>query len=337
MSENETQKEPVFTNDESEVNGIFREKKKRSVLLSESYFRLQRYKQSEHVRDCGTTLSFRHELDRFGVVDEHGKLYRANFCRDRLCPMCNWRRSFKIFAQISQIMDRIWDKYKFLFLTLTVRNPSADDLIPTLKQMQQGWSKLRKLKDFKKVVKGTIKTMEITYNDDPLSPAYGTYHPHYHVILAVPKSYGYRGKYIDQSEWLQMWRNCYGDQEITQLFIEVIKPKKEYAPDCDLRGAILETAKYAVKDSDYIKNDPQKTDQLVDIFATSLFRRRLFEKTGVFLQIARELDQEDPEGENADLIHINELVSPAIAHLITRYDWQVGVYRMIDSYVVTES
>ena len=53
--------------------------------------------------ECGDTLAF--------LRDASGKkrLHSANFCRNRLCPMCNWRRSLKMYSQVSQITDRILD------------------------------------------------------------------------------------------------------------------------------------------------------------------------------------------------------------------------------------
>lgn len=334
----EKKKVPVYTNDESEVNGIFRIKKEKAVKLSESYFRIGKYNKALNVRECGTSLTFRHEIDSSGNVNEKGKLYRANFCKDRLCPMCNWRRSFKYFAQISKIMDVVQDKYKFLFLTLTIRNPDGDHLLESLNRLQYAWTKFNKLKDFKQVVRGYIRTLEVTYNDDVSSPSYDTYHPHYHVILAVPKCYGSRGRYLERSEWLRMWQDCYGDSEISQLTIEVIRKKNgssvdynEFQTMYDLRAAVCETAKYAVKDSDYLKDSTYLTDKLVSIFSDVLHSRRLILFGGVFKKVRAELLLDDPD--DGDLINVNDQINASLAHVITRYEWQIGVYKLIDRYM----
>lgn len=70
------------------------------------------------------------------------KPQRASFCRDMFCPMCSWRRSYKIFGQVSQIINLIANKYKFLFLTLTVSNCTADELISTLNRIARDWTKI---------------------------------------------------------------------------------------------------------------------------------------------------------------------------------------------------
>ena len=44
--------------------------------------------------------------------------------------MCSWRRSLKIFGQVSQVMNKALDneEYRFLFLTLTCKNVYGEDL-----------------------------------------------------------------------------------------------------------------------------------------------------------------------------------------------------------------
>ena len=88
------------------------------------------------LEECGDTLIF--------VRNEKGekRLHGANFCRNRLCPMCNWRRSLKMYSQVSQITDKILAtrKSRFIFVTLTVRNPDGEHLAETLDLMNKGFS-----------------------------------------------------------------------------------------------------------------------------------------------------------------------------------------------------
>ena len=46
----------------------------------------------------------------------------------RQCPMCTKRRSRKIYAQSYKVMQVASQKYEFIFLTLTQKNVSADEL-----------------------------------------------------------------------------------------------------------------------------------------------------------------------------------------------------------------
>ena len=84
-------------------------------------------------------------------------------------------------------MDVIEDNYDFLFLTLTVPNCTGYDLPETIDNLQYGFRRLLQMKKFKNAVKGYFKALEVTINKKRFCTA--MYHPHYHVILAVDKSY----------------------------------------------------------------------------------------------------------------------------------------------------
>ena len=154
---------PSFSEGE-ELAKKFQPKRIRSEKLAEIYERIGESRKSALVADCGTWLEFAHE-NIAGEISETGKLHRANFCRDRLCPLCSWRRSYKIFAQVSQIMDVIHDQYKFLFLTLTVPNCAPETLSETISAMFLGWSRLIRQKPFKSAVRGFFRALEITRNE----------------------------------------------------------------------------------------------------------------------------------------------------------------------------
>ena len=99
------------------------------------------------------------------------RLHGANFCRNRLCPMCNWRRSLKMYSQVSQITDKILTtrKSRFIFVTLTVKNPDAEHLTETLDLMNKGFS-------------------YITSNSRTFAPAQNSKNP-YRAILKPLKSH----------------------------------------------------------------------------------------------------------------------------------------------------
>ena len=100
---------------QDEVSGRFAPKKALGMELSRVYELLSLYRRADRVSQCGSYLDF-------GVLpDGTKKLVKANFCRDRLCPMCNWRRSLKLYSQVSQVMDVLESEgYCFLFLMLAV-------------------------------------------------------------------------------------------------------------------------------------------------------------------------------------------------------------------------
>ena len=99
--------------------------------------------------------------------DGRRKLAVANFCRVRLCPMCNWRRSMKLFSQVSAITDTIMERQdgtRFIFLTLTVRNVAGADLEQELERLNKGFSYL--------TAKSRTFAHHLQQEKEHLSPAY---------------------------------------------------------------------------------------------------------------------------------------------------------------------
>ena len=108
--------------------------------------------------------------------------------------------------------------HRFVFLTLTVRNPKIEDLRETLQHMNKSWQRLKDRKEFISGVEGWVRTTEVTRPKDPkdkdkkykrVCPTTGNTHahPHFHVILMVKPSYFGKG-YIKQSRWQELWADC---------------------------------------------------------------------------------------------------------------------------------
>lgn len=301
-------------------------KREASELLAASYGRIGGYEsKSERVKGCGTFLEFRqHVTDNA----EKWRLHSANFCRDRLCPLCSMRRAYKIFGQVSQIMNVIEDKYAFAFLTLTIPNCDAETLDKTLNKMQEGFRKYVKYKPIKKAVLGLFRSLEVTRNKKD-----GSYHPHFHCILALNKNYYTSRDYIKRNDWLKMWQKAMKDPTITQVDIRKCKSKgNKYGETAvkSLHAAVAEAAKYSVKSVDYlIPDDPELTDDIVFTLSSALHGKRLCSFSGVFEEARKELKLDDCE--NGDFIHIDsDKLRPDVAYMIRRYSWSCGAYKLTE-------
>ena len=101
-------------------------------------------------------------------------MHKADFCRHRLCPVCNWRKSLKLFSQMKEVSARLLQDFpgaRYLFLTLTVKNCSGAELAQTIDKMNFGFKLLAnagKTNASAKAVKanllGYAKAMEIKYD-----------------------------------------------------------------------------------------------------------------------------------------------------------------------------
>ena len=298
-------------------------KKLRTIELAESYRRLGLDKHFR-VRDCGTFLEFK----RF-INDNSMKLNKANFCKVRLCPMCSWRRSLKIYGQVSKVMDEVVknEDLEFIFLTLTTRNCEGQDLSNTIDNIFNAFNKMTKRVKFKKSVKGYFRALEVTHNLNIMSDWFDTYHPHLHCILVVNKSYFKKPDiYITQEEWTSLWKDVL---------------KVDYTPIVDVRRfkdvggkgiekSISETAKYTVKSDDYIVRDDitneiieTLTDDAVYILDKALAHRRLVAFGGILKDVHKKLNLDDPE--DGDLVNTdNEDLREDLEFIIERYSWNIG-------------
>lgn len=218
---------------------------------------------------CGSFLEFVADVKK----DKH-KLINANFCRDRFCPMCQWRTSAKESYALSVMMTAIEAElnYKFIFLTLTVKNVTADKLDDELKLLSRAFSNLIKRVNRKsEISKGYVRKLEITYNKER-----DDYHPHVHALIAVNKSYFTSRDYLTQKKWLQMWREVTGKtgvdelgrDEISQLNVQRVK---------DINDSALEVGKYTVKSMDYLDNQG-----VFDLMLHVLHGKRLIAFGGCF-------------------------------------------------------
>lgn len=293
---------------QDELDNRFTPKKLESLILSEIYKLIDLPNRAERVYCCGSLLEYK-------VYQEQQKLYKANFCKDRLCPMCNWRRSLKIFGQVSAIMDYLEpEKLRYLFLTLTIKNCSEKELNDTINILFKAWRKLyHENRMFKSTILGTFRALEVTTKRS------GDYHPHLHVILAVRPSY-FKKNYITQNEWSVLWRDACELDYTPIIHVTSIKET-----DKSIKKAVAEASKYSVKSSDFLNGSEKQMKDNVKAFLEALSYRRLCSFTGIFAKARKQLQLDDVE--NGDLINTdNEKIRDDLAFMLVKYQWKSGFY-----------
>lgn len=254
----------------------FKEKSARLSVIFENSNSPTIRDRANKIYRCGTLL-------QFGVSDDDITLDNANFCRQRLCPMCQWRRSRRLYADLSALWERlIADGYNFVHVVLTVRNVCADDLDGTINRMYRNFSRMLHDNAFCHV-QGAIRFLEVTYNVQG-----DNYHPHLHVLLVVRKSYFTSRYYISHPLLVSLWRQYM---------------RLDYDPLCHIgkadSGSIQEVSKYCVKPFDFDALD-WRTELLVyETLDIALHGRRMIQTYGVIRSILRDLkidlesDEED--------------------------------------------
>ena len=105
-----------------------------------------------------------------------------------------------MFQQLPSIQER-FPTHRWVFLTLTVKNPPVTELRDTLKHMNDSWQRLIQTKRFKSGVAGFFANNRSHQGDDGDMMA----HPHFHALLLVKPSYFKGQGYIKQADWVEMW------------------------------------------------------------------------------------------------------------------------------------
>ena len=238
---------------------------------------------------CGRDLWLRHYL-----ADGHRELHRANFCRHRMCPMCQWIHSLQLYHQVAAAVATLApaQRRKMYHVVLTLPSVPGPELRPTLRRLIDAEGAmardLLRGRNGPRLINGRARSVEITKNE-----VTGLYHPHVHVIWAAVEDYAERGgPYLPQAELCSLWGRYVGHADPI-CWISQIKAAETTA-------AVAEVTKYMVKPG--VIQTPE--DYTAVYWATRGLR--LWSTSGVLktaLAIAQaELADIDPGAEGRDWI-----------------------------------
>lgn len=277
-------------------------------------------KRLQDLADCASQLEYLQD------AEGNKKLYKTYFCRVRLCPMCQWRRSLKLFSQVSKITDYINqqnnNQVRYLFITLTQKNCSGSELVQEINKINKSFSllvdktkRVQPATKFKKMLLGYIKSTEVTYN-----PKTKTYHPHLHCIFAVQEEYFNKVNYINKNTWRAIWADLLKIDYLPQINVQAIKPARQ-------QKAVAELAKYPAKVSSILNLPQTQAVQVVMDLTTLCYKRRFVAFGGIFKKTKALLKLQDVEAENADLVGASNLKEfNYVARAIYKYNVKFGCY-----------
>lgn len=289
--------------------------KKLSTISYYELLHLLEFKKSTLVRDCGNRLEFNAD------AEGHMKLAKAFFCKSPLCAMCNWRRAMKHSSQTKRIVAEVVKrkpKARWLFLTLSVRNAiDGETLDKSLRDMTEGFRRLMGYKKVKQNLIGFMRATEVTVNETD-----GTYNQHMHVLICVESTYFKNTEnYISNSQWRYLWQKAMKLNYSPVVHVQTVKPKNK--KKSDLHSAIDEVAKYPVKDTDYLTEDPEHNLMVVKDLEQGLFRKRRIAYGGLLKELHKELNLDNPEDGN--LVQTGdeeEEISETAYSVVAQWNWE---------------
>lgn len=269
---------------------------------------------------CGDTLTFLQN------AEGKKKLKTANFCRVRLCPMCQWRRSLKMFSQVKKITDKILENDKstrFIFGTFTIKNTDAENLEACINTLNKKFKYLvdqkktfAPAKKLKQNLLGYLKAVEVTYNSKDK-----TYHPHLHVIFAVKSTFFKNSSnYMSKKEWISLWQQALGVDYKPQTDIRVIKT--------NTGKAVAEVAKYPVKTAPILSLPDDEAVEVLKTLTFCLHKKRFVSYGGIFKTIKQELKLADVETDK-DLVNVDieqQERFNAVTAVLFKYNFKFGCY-----------
>lgn len=175
----QTKKEQSFGESEKYTKK-WQYKKEQALKMSEKMYCAGYDRRAERMAECSdiVQLQYCHDCDSYQVK-------RANLCRDKLCPICNWRLSLRRMMSMMSIIDDYTENYvpftprgAYYLITLTVRNCIPNELSNTMDKMYKVYNRIMQRRTIKPKIYAWVKAVEYTYNADT-----DTIHPHYHILM----------------------------------------------------------------------------------------------------------------------------------------------------------
>lgn len=245
-------------------------------------------------------------------INGYAQIVKSNFCRERLCQICAWRRQSKFVAQMFPIIEKLSaEGYRFIECVLTIRNPDITNLKYWFDKMLEAFQLLSKSRKIKRAWKGFTRSIEITYNHKN-----NTFHPHIHMLICVDEEYFYNeNMYISQEELTQLWAEKLGIDYTPDIFIKVV------SDEC---VAAVENLKYSLKPSSYI--------EALQVFHTILKGRRLISFNGIFAKMRKEMKYCSIDDISDDEITVYKHKN--ITYNLYKFDSSGGVYRFYETYKI---
>lgn len=209
-------------------------------LKSQQNWRLK--KRGERMEHCADLVTF-NECQDCGSR----RVRTASLCKDRVCPLCNWRLANKRWVTLYNALSAIdGPGIMFHFITLTIHNIRPERLSEALGNMARAWNRVLQRQMIKNHVMGWARSVEVTYNKDT-----GMMHPHYHVIMITENKLELIE--FDRDEILDFWvRSVTKEGEFANLKGQDARQIKTDDENENLLAAALETYKYTIKQQDLL-------------------------------------------------------------------------------------
>lgn len=303
----------------------WKEKKQGNVSYAR-YLKQLHFTKAHNVAQCGDVLTFKK------LPEGRLKLFQTWFCKSKLCPLCNWRRSLKSSNQLQELLQVALQKEptgRFLFLTLTQENSSGKTLKQDIARMSKAVNRLLNYKKVSQNLLGYVRSLEVTVNDQDLENI--TYHSHFHVLLFMKREYFSDSQnYLEQAEWTNLWRRALKVDYQPIVHIQAVKKNAKRQNKNSLLAAAQETAKYQVKSSDILTGLEARDLEVIEVLEKALAGTRQISFGGLFKKLRHDLQLDDAEDGNLiDTDSAEDDAELGTEVVIAKWDWKRRDYYIV--------
>jgi len=293
------------------------ERKRLNLQYSERVSTLFPEQHSKNDRLSSCSMFITREVFQHMKTQEYKSSVFSYSCKDPFCAVCQFKKSRRLFHEMYQSLEFLQSQtkkqYSYYLLTLTVKNPEISDLRDTVKLMRKSWREMAYQKiitkkqmsvyaPLRKVLRGYFSSLEYLgskHND-------GYAHPHFHIILVMPKSYYSKG-YIKADYWRKMWQYALGVDYVPKVNIKRINPQS-YVDENGIKkersamvGAISEVVKYSTKPTQLMKYNDDDLKEFIEqtkgiqTFTRSQYFRSLLDIIKNDFEIQRIAEEEEKQ------------------------------------------
>lgn len=178
-------------------------------------------------------------------------VYSTSLCRDRLCPVCAWKSSRRLFYRAVKAIQMLELElpHQYLHCVLTLQHAKRDCLRDLLNVLTWAYGRFRRFSAMKGV-DGSLRSIEITHGEHG-------FHPHIHAILTVPRT----ADHITQDAVCDAWRRALDSEYSPQVNLT-----EAYSVDAenDVFSAVAEACKYALKPGTLPELDDADLREFID-------------------------------------------------------------------------
>lgn len=233
------------------------------------------------------------------------------YCNHAHCPLCQKRRAKKQRRKFHQLLNQNPELLigKWLFLTLTVRDCTVDDLPETVNMMVGGVERLSRRKFWKENVIGGIRFLEVTENEGDKEFV----HPHFHCLLLVRPSMFEGNHYVSTAKWRKEWQNALQTYYEPRVNVRRLKGNRD-----EMRSEIVKRIGYSMKAREKI------LDRRRFLIITDQMRNRnRIQSFGIIRTLLSELNLQAKSESFEQFEKVRQYHKPS--SLV--WDWEAGKYR----------